>query len=292
MDLVGTDTGLMVAESFASQSLGEPRWKPSPSQRRLVAAGRLGRKSGRGWYDYTAGPHRPEDVAPPRRRAGNGDVLVIRGEGTDADELRSRAAARGFSVTPSVEATELPVICFTAAAAADVPVELPLAISCATTSLAALGRPGAIGFHLLPPVTDAALIELTRLPPAEPDAVQRIEDVAADLGLHAEWVDDAPGLVLGRIVSQLVNEACFAIGEGVASPEAIDLGLRLGLNHPYGPVSWGERIGWPAVLARIDALWEDRHDERYRAAPLLRRAAATGTSVRGLVGGSPRGAWG
>jgi 3-hydroxybutyryl-CoA dehydrogenase len=97
-------------------------------------------------------------------------------------------------------------------------------------------------------------------------------------------------LVLGRIVAQLVNEACFAVGEGVASPADIDLALRLGLNHPHGPISWGERIGWSSVLARIDGLWEDRHDARYRAAPLLRRAVASGVSVRELVDG-PRGAW-
>jgi 3-hydroxybutyryl-CoA dehydrogenase len=79
----------------------------------------------------------------------------------------------------------------------------------------------------------------------------------------------------------------------VAAPDDVDVALTLGLNHPHGPLAWGERIGWDAVLRRIDGLWADRHDDRYRAAPLLRRAADSGTSVRGLVDPErPRGAWG
>ena len=84
---------------------------------------------------------------------------------------------------------------------------------------------------------------------------------------------DAPGLVLGRIVCQLVNEAAFAIGEGVGSADDVDAGLTLGLNHPRGAVAWGEAIGLDHVLATIDGLWAERREERYRAAPLLRAGA-------------------
>ena len=79
--------------------------------------------------------------------------------------------------------------------------------------------------------------------------------------------------MLGRIVCQLVNEAAFAVGEGVGSAEDVDAGLELGLNYPRGAVAWGEAIGLEAVLATMDGLHE-RHEERYRAAPALRRAAA------------------
>ena len=86
--------------------------------------------------------------------------------------------------------------------------------------------------------------------------------------------------MLGRIVCQLVNEAAFAIGEGVGSADDVDTGLTLGLSHPRGPVAWGEAVGLDHVLAVLDALWEERREERYRAAPLLRRAAALGRSLR------------
>jgi 3-hydroxybutyryl-CoA dehydrogenase len=77
----------------------------------------------------------------------------------------------------------------------------------------------------------------------------------------------------------LVNEAAFAVGEGVGSAEDVDAGLTLGLNHPRGPVEWGEAIGLEQVLAAIDGLYAERREERYRAAPLLRRAAALGTAL-------------
>jgi 3-hydroxybutyryl-CoA dehydrogenase len=85
------------------------------------------------------------------------------------------------------------------------------------------------------------------------------------------------GLVLGRIVCQLVNEACFAAGEGVGSEEDIDAGLTLGLNHPRGPLAWLEAIGSEHVCSVLDALWRERREERYRIAPaLLRRAMLAG----------------
>jgi 3-hydroxybutyryl-CoA dehydrogenase len=128
-----------------------------------------------------------------------------------------------------------------------------------------------LNYHLLP---GAGLVEVA-------DAEDRAdaERRAAAAGLHCEFVQDAPGMVLGRIVCCLVNEAAFAIGEGVGSPEDVDAGMQLGLNYPRGPVEWGEEIGLERVLRTIDALWEDRREERYRAAPALRRAVARGTGL-------------
>jgi 3-hydroxybutyryl-CoA dehydrogenase len=117
-------------------------------------------------------------------------------------------------------------------------------------------------------------VELTRQR-STPDATcTALESFFRSLGMHAEWVGDGPGLVLGRIVCQLVNEAAFAIGEAVGEPSDVDAGLTLGLNHPRGPVEWGRRIGLEHVLATVDGLWQELHDPRYRAAPLLRRAAS------------------
>jgi 3-hydroxybutyryl-CoA dehydrogenase len=140
--------------------------------------------------------------------------------------------------------------------------------------------PESCGFHLLPPLDRCWLVELTRLPSTHGNSAELTEDFFRACGFHSEWVGDAPGLVLGRIVCQLVNEAAFAIGEGVGEPEDVDAGLTRGLNHPRGPVEWGNRIGLVQVLATIDGLFDERHEARYRASPLLRRAVATG---RGLA---------
>ena len=157
------------------------------------------------------------------------------------------------------------------------PSGLPVAILCAEGSLAALDPTGeAVGFHVLPPLEDATLVELTG--DRDSQAGRTAEDFFTTLGKHVAWVGDAPGLVLGRIVCQILNESAFALGEGVGSAEDIDAGMVLGMNHPRGPFQWGETIGWEHVLAVLDALADEYREERYRAAPALRRAVATGTA--------------
>ena len=121
------------------------------------------------------------------------------------------------------------------------------------------------GFHMLPP--EPLLVELS----GEPDDDR--EGFFGSLGFLCEWVEEAPGFVLGRIVCQLVNEACFAVGEGVGSADDVDAGMTLGLNHPRGPMAWGEAIGFTHVLETIESLWVARREERYRPAPLLQRLA-------------------
>jgi 3-hydroxybutyryl-CoA dehydrogenase len=262
MDLVGIDVGYEVAQSFTEQSFGEPRWKPSPLQARMVAAGKLGRKTGGGWYDYP--PGRPDDPPTPEMGGGDGRSVAIDGAGPLARSLRQRAAQAGFDVRePSgfggLEEPELVIDAAVPGPVAD------LGIGGADVAIVAdraLAETGArTGFHLLPPI--GGLVELTG------ERNEEVERFFAQLGLLAEWVADAPGLVLGRVAAQLVNEAAFAIGEGVGSPDDVDAGMTLGLNHPRGPVEWWRAIGTDHVVAVLDALRE----ERYRLAPLLRRGA-------------------
>ena len=228
MDLVGIDVGLEVARSFTELSFGEPRWRPSPLQQRMVDAGRLGRKTGRGWYTYGDGPHRPDDPEPAGdppawdevRRAA--EAQGLRWSGQRSPSMRRDRTVTGYSVVPG-----------------------------------------------------ARLVELSGARSAE------AEELFTSMGLACEWLTgDAPGSVLGRIVCQLVNEAAFAIGEGVGSAADVDAGMTLGLNHPRGPVAWGEELGLEEVLVTLEALWAERREERYRSAPLLRRAVALGEGLK------------
>ncbi|HYH59567.1 MAG TPA: 3-hydroxyacyl-CoA dehydrogenase NAD-binding domain-containing protein [Thermoleophilaceae bacterium] len=252
MDMVGIDVGFEVAKSFNELSFGEPRWRPNPIQERMARAGRLGRKSGRGYYDYSSGEHRPPDPEPLEPGGGENRAVTITGSDPVAEGLARRGVAAGFEVLPERgEDVEVRAL------------GLPSMLLCADRSLRAYGNPDAVGFHVMPPLDEARLVELTG---------ERNEQVEAHwnrLGFHTEWVNDAPGLVLGRIVTQLVNEAMFAVGEGVGSPEDVDAGLELGLNHPRGAYGWGEAIGFDRVLAALDGIWAERRDERYRPAPRL-----------------------
>jgi 3-hydroxybutyryl-CoA dehydrogenase len=273
MDLVGIDVGFEVAKSFDELSFGEPRWRPNPIQARMVAAGRLGRKTGRGYYEYADdGTYREEDPEPPSAGGGDGTPLALLGDGPLAEGLRDLARSAGYELREGGPA-ELVVDAGTAPGES-LPGGAPLIVLCAATSLVERGEPGAVGFHLLPPLEDAKLVELTRLPTTPEATASAAERFFTRCGFHHEWVGDAPGLVLGRIVAQLVNEAAFAVGEGVGAPEDVDAGLELGLAHPRGPVAWGRAIGFDHVLAQIDGLWDDLRDPRYRAAPVLRRGGA------------------
>jgi 3-hydroxybutyryl-CoA dehydrogenase len=267
MDLVGIDVGFEVAKSFTEQSFGEPRWKPSPLQARMVAAGRLGRKTGRGWYEYP--PGRPDDPEPLEPGGGDGRVVAIEGAGALARDLRERAARAGFDARQLVavgglEEPELIVDASVPAPVSDIgelPQGPPLVAVCADRSLASRGNPAACGFHLVPPFGE--LVELTRLPTTPEPAVAATDGFFRCLGFHREWVRDAPGLVLGRIVAQLVNEAEFAVAEGVGSPEDVDMGLKLGMNHPRGPFEWDRE----QAAATLDGVWRERREERYRPSP-------------------------
>jgi 3-hydroxybutyryl-CoA dehydrogenase len=274
-DLVGIDVGYEVSLSFHEQSFGEPRWRPSPLSARMVAAGRLGRKSGRGWYEHPRDP--VPDPEPPAAGGGDGRLVAIAGEIPVADELRALAAQAGFDARGQDDAAgEVPWLALDCGADPDAaPLQGgPVAILCADGSLHALDADGtAVGFHALPPLDATTLVELTRAPGTGTLACERAEAFFAALGKRTAWVADGPGLVLGRIVCQLVNEACFAVGEGVGARADVDDGMVLGLNHPRGPFAWCEAIGVVHVLAVLDALRIELGEERYRAAPLLRRMA-------------------
>jgi len=273
MDLVGLDVALAVSRSFYEQSFGEPRWRPSMLQARLVAAGRLGRKSGRGWYEASAG--RPRDPEPPEPGGGDGRVVEIRGDGAVARALAERAAAAGWQV--GADGAKLVVDAGPGWRPA--PARVPRVALCDRAPLAELDPRGrGAGFFALAPLGRA--VELTTQPTTDPRAEAAARAFFATLGMHVEPVGDAPGLVLGRIVAQLVNEAAFAVRDGAGSEADIDLGMELGLNHPRGPLTWGDLAGPGAVLAILDGLRREYGDDRYRAAPLLRERVRSGSPLR------------
>ena len=274
-DLVGVDTGFDVSKSFYELSFGEPRWRPSPIQARQVAAGLHGRKTGRGYYGYDGdGPHRPPDPEPPAtQNPGEGEgLVVIAGAGTLAAQLREASAVAGYEVQgPHDPQTELPALIVECEErnGEHPPRGGARVVLCDRGSLASLDPGGAsVGFYALPPFDQCKLVELTRSESSSPAAAARAERFFAALGKHVAWVGDSPGLVLGRIVCQVINESAFALGEGVGSAEDIDKGMVLGLSHPRGPLQWAREIGHEQVLTRESAPRACRADTtRRRARP-------------------------
>ena len=273
MDLIGIETNHAVAEILFRKSYGEPRYRPSPLSAQRIAAGQLGRKSGRGWFAYEGdSPHRPDDPEPPAPGGGEGRPLLIRGDLPAADQLRALAAEAGWEPASQPVAGAEPWLTIDFGGAAR-DAEGPRLRHLHDGSLSALD-PGAAGFHLVPPLAGGRAIELTATERTDPVARSRSEELVTTLGRVPEHVADAPGLILGRVVCQLVNEAAFLVGEGYGSAADVDAGLELGVNHPRGPVSWSRELGLAHVVALLDALRAELGEERYRVAPLLRRLLA------------------
>ncbi|MDX6583818.1 MAG: 3-hydroxybutyryl-CoA dehydrogenase [Solirubrobacterales bacterium] len=275
MDLVGLDTNFAVAESLHRASFGEPRYRPSPLQARMVAAGRLGRKSGRGWYESD---ERDPDPEPPPPGGGEGRPLAVLGELPIAAELRAAAADAGWDVADEVGEAEPWLVVDCRLDADGDGSGVPTARLLAAGALHRLD-PLSAGFHALPPLAGAKLIETTATPLTSAAAAARLDELIAGIGRIAQPAGDAPGLLGGRIVCQLINEAALLIGAGNATPDDVDAGMELGLNHPRGPVAWSAAIGLDHVGAVLDALRAEEGGERYAVAPLLRRGLATGSSL-------------
>lgn len=289
-DLVGIDVGFEVSKSFWEQSFHEPRWRPSMVQARMVQAGRFGRKAGRGYYSYERDPYREEDPEAPEP-GGEGRV-AIEGDGRLADDLRDAAEDAGYDVrfTDEFDDSELEIVVDAAVGRSPLdPLPDPenpnalVCILCVDGSLAELDLRGTgVGFHALPPFSESKVVELTwAAGPSESNAM-RADAFFRSLGKHVERVGDAPGLVLGRIACQLVNEAAFAVAESIGSAEDVDVAMRHGYNWPRGPLEWGDEIELDHVLATLDALHDELGEERYRAAPLLRHMVAEGRIGRSV----------
>jgi 3-hydroxybutyryl-CoA dehydrogenase len=253
MDLVGVDVNFEVAKSFWEQSFHEPRWQPSPIQARTVAAGRYGRKAGRGYYDYGGGSHRAEDPPAPevtQKVIGYADPVRIDGEGFVA---LSMADAPGLGV-PGNPPHPLHEI----------------------ERLRPADPERLVNFIALPDLKTARVVELARDPDTRAEALAAAGRHFASLGKHVECLlDYRPGLVLGRILAQIVNEAHVAVSQGVATEEDCNTAMRLGFNWPRGPFEWGEAIGLERCVAILDELHALLGEERYRVAPLLRARAGS-----------------
>ena len=279
MDLVGLDVGFTISKSFFEQSFGEPRWRPSPLAARMVAAGRHGRKTGEGWYRYPDGP--PADPEPPEPGGGDG-LVVIAGESELADELAEAAIGAGWDVAAPEDADgEVPALIVDCGGRRTPPLQGgPQLLLCDAAPLAALdpGGPSA-GFHLLAPF--GRLVELTASPTTAPATLAAAERFFASLGMaDASGSATRPGWCSGGSSRSSSTRRASRSARASAAPEDVDAGMVLGLNHPRGPLEWGDEIGAEQVLVLLTALQEEYREERYRPAPALLRAARSGEPLR------------
>lgn len=160
----------------------------------------------------------------------------------------------------------------------------PATVLASNTSSLSIGRLAAatsrpervVGLHFFNPVPVMRLVEVVRGLRTASATVATVVSLAERLGKMPVVVNDSPGFVVNRILMPLINEAIFALMEGVAEREAIDAAATLGLNHPLGPLALADLIGLDVCLAVLETLHTELGEDKYRPCPLLRRMVAAG----------------
>ena len=133
-----------------------------------------------------------------------------------------------------------------------------------------------IGMHFMNPVPVMQLVEVIRGHATSDETTSTVMELARSLGKSPVEVNDYPGFVSNRVLMPMINEAIFCVMEGVAAPEAIDTVMKLGMAHPMGPLALADFIGLDVCLAILEVLQKGLGDDKYRAAPLLRKMVAAG----------------
>lgn len=133
-----------------------------------------------------------------------------------------------------------------------------------------------IGMHFMNPVPMMALVEVVRGLATSDETFQTTMALCERLGKKPVAVNDAPGFVSNRVLMPLINEAAFAVMEGVATPESVDAVMKLGMNHPMGPLELADFIGLDVCVDILEVLFKGFGDPKYRACPLLRKYVAAG----------------
>ncbi len=270
MDLTGLDVSQPVMESIYNQYYQEPRYRPSPIAAQRLTGGLLGRKTGRGFYDYANGTAAAKPVAvTPTTLPGR--VWVSRTHPEWADVLCEIAAAAGVNVesgnTPGDGA-----LCIVTPLGGDV-----------TTSCVEQGLDPrhTVGIDCLFGITAGkgarrSVMTTPLTTPAMRDAAHGL--FAAD-GTAVSVMRDSAGFVAQRIVACIVNIGCDIAQQRIANPADIDRAVSLGLGYPKGPLAFGDALGARNVLTTLEALQDFYGDPRYRPSPWLKRRALLGVSL-------------
>ncbi|BDE86664.1 MULTISPECIES: 3-hydroxybutyryl-CoA dehydrogenase [Intestinimonas] len=150
-----------------------------------------------------------------------------------------------------------------------------------TAIAAATKRPDKfIGMHFFNPATVMKLVEVIRGAHTSDETYKAVADLSVEIGKEPVEVNEAPGFVVNKILIPMINEAADLLYTGVASAEGIDTAMKLGANHPMGPLALGDLIGLDVCLAIMDVLYNETHDPKYRASLLLRKMVRAGTLGR------------
>lgn len=276
MDLIGLDVNLATTTSIYERTL-EERLAPTDIQRAMVREGRLGRKSGSGFYAYPPGPDR-RDGAPPVQERNADESIVLVGFGAIADEF-AEALESAYEHVARIENDEMieELLDPSATIVIDVgdgssdraPVvklldqlvspETAIVVDAYANDVDVLAKRATVperivGYGILAALSAQKAIEITGAERTSDDMLGLAAELFEAMGKRVVVTLNGPGLFLGRVVASIVNEAIVAVEAGVASPADVDIAMQLGTNYPLGPIAWGGEIGSKRIVRILGRL--------------------------------------
>ena len=270
MDMIGHDVNFAVTSSVWRAFYHDQRFLPSLIQQELVDAGFLGRKRGRGFYDYREGAVRPEPATEaPLSQPGK---IAICGTSTVAEALAARLTAAGVGFARA-ESTDGRV------AEADGAAIYVTDGRSATRRAAETGVRDCVLIDLALDYASASRLALAAAVQAEAAAVMAAVALLQAAGFKVSRFADVPGLVVMRSVAMLANEAADAVNQGVCSVAGADQAMRLGVNYPQGPLAWADQVGVAAIRDVLAHLGSSYGEDRYRISPLIQQAVFAGRKL-------------
>ena len=265
-DLIGLDVSQLATESIYHQYFEEPRYRPSPFARNRMAAELFGRKTGQGFYRYEdATADMPAEAPAPEARP--------------ASVWLSPAEPGGHAILSKLLATlDAPLESGDRPSAQALCLVTPLGDDATTTALA----------QALDPKRTVAVDTLFGLdrrrtlmapPVIDPECIAAARGLLGSDGVPVTVINDSPGFVAQRIVAMIVNVGCDMAQQRIASPQDIDLAVKLGLAYPHGPLTFGDELGAARVFDILAAMQRFYGDPRYRPSPWLTRRAKLGATL-------------
>ncbi|GAA3393580.1 3-hydroxyacyl-CoA dehydrogenase [Streptomyces roseoviridis] len=257
-DLIGQDVNEAVTRSVWDSFHQDPKFTPSLAQRRLVESGRLGRKSGHGWFSYAEGAGRPEPHTAAPAKAP--ERITVRGGLGPAEQLVGLVEEAGITVVREEGET----------GGIELPSGALLRLADGRTSFE---RPQEkiVHFDLALDYAAAGRIVLSAREGIPAEALDEAVGLFQALGKQVSVIGDVPGMIVARTVAMLVDLAADAVERGVATAEDVDTAMRLGVNYPAGPLEWGARIGFRRACSLLIQMHKRYPTGRYAPSVALAR---------------------
>ena len=264
LDLIGLDISHTVMESIYNQFYQEPRFRPSAIAKIRMDGGLLGRKSGRGFYDYA------KDATPPTHEKASNQTVEESFWVADSDKANGKQVIQllsklGGKIVDRPDAQSINIV-------------LPLGQD--TTTLATdlkLNPERTLALDTIYTLEKHRTLMIN--PATNKDIASKAHAIFSRDGINASVINDSPGFIAQRVMAMVVNVGCDIAQQGIAEPSDIDTAVTLGLGYPKGPLALGDSLGPGTVLTILEELYKFYGDPRYRPSPWLKRRALLNMSL-------------